>query len=128
VIVTTATTKVSIVIECFPQVVDGFVAGFSTSIEENTNFRLRFLNRLALYPGMSSMKKDLDDFPNCIEKPAMRVDLLLILRLEDEDDLNRNEIIWIIGLGKNELRCSIDGKLSCILEETRSAISYYVKS
>jgi hypothetical protein len=72
-------------------------------------------------------EKDLDRFPDCIEKPTMRVDLLLILCLEDENDLDRKKIVWVIGLGKNELWCGVDGKLSCVLEEkNKVSISFSV--
>ena len=47
----------------------------------------------------------------------MRVDLLLILCLENKDDLDRKKIVWIIRLGKNELWCSIDRKLGCVLDK-----------
>ena len=38
---TAATAEIRIIIKCFPQVVDRFVTGFSTSIEEDTHFRLK---------------------------------------------------------------------------------------
>lgn len=37
---TTAASKMSIVVECLPKVVDGFVAGFSTSVDKNAYFGL----------------------------------------------------------------------------------------
>jgi hypothetical protein len=50
-----------------------------------------------------------------VEEPAVRIDLLLVLGLENEDDLNWYEIVRIIALGKNQLRRSIHRQLSGIL-------------
>jgi hypothetical protein len=58
----------------------------------------------------------------------MRVDLLLIFCLEDEDDLDGKKIVWIIGLGKNKLRCGIDRKLSCVLEKKKYKVSISISA
>lgn len=34
-----------------------------------------------------------------VEQPSMRIDLLLVLRLDHEDNLDRNEVVGIIRLG-----------------------------
>lgn len=46
----------------------------------------------------------------------MGVDLLLVLRLEDKDDLDRNKVVRIVGLGQDELRGSINRKLRRVLQ------------
>lgn len=53
-----------------------------------------------------------------IEQPTMRVDLLLILSLENEDNLNRNQVQRVVGLGKDKLRCRVHRKLGRILTLT----------
>ena len=46
----------------------------------------------------------------------MRIDLLLVLGFDDEDDLNRNQVELVLaGGGKNELRLGVDGQLGSIL-------------
>ena len=45
----------------------------------------------------------------------MRVDLFLVLGLDDENDLNRNEIFIVILAWQDELWGRVDGELSRIL-------------
>jgi hypothetical protein len=52
---------------------------------------------------------------DCIEDPSVRVDLLLVLLLDDENDLHRDEVVGITALGNNELQGGIDRKLGGIL-------------
>ena len=49
----------------------------------------------------------------------MRVNLLLVLGLQHEDDLNRDKVVCVIGLGQHELRRRIDGELSSVLQRVR---------
>jgi hypothetical protein len=48
----------------------------------------------------------------------MRVDLLLVLGLDDENDLNGNEIFLIILAGQDELWGRIDGELRRVLRKS----------
>jgi hypothetical protein len=45
---------------------------------------------------------------NGIEDPAVRVNLLLILGFDDENDLDGYEVQWVVFLGKNKLRFCIN--------------------
>lgn len=38
----------------------------------------------------------------------MGVDLLLVLGLQDEDDLNRYQIVWVVLSWQHELWCRVD--------------------
>lgn len=58
---------------------------------------------------------DLQHLAYCIEEPTVRVDFFLILSLENKSELHWNEVIWIVALRKNKLRCRVDGKLGGIL-------------
>ena len=93
---TTASTEVRIVVEGLPQVVDGLAAGLRTGVDENTNFRLQHLT-------------------NGVEQPTVRVDLLLVLRLDDEDDLDWHEVVRIVTVRDDKLRCRINRQLCCVL-------------
>lgn len=53
---------------------------------------------------------------NRIEEPAMGVDLLLVFRLDDQDDLNGDQVKRVIALRKYKLGLSVDGKLSGVLK------------
>ena len=65
------------------------------------------------------MKKAyLEHFTNSIEEPSMGIDLLLVLGLQDEDDLDRHEVVRVIIGRQNQLRSSVDRKLRCILQNT----------
>lgn len=46
----------------------------------------------------------------------MRVDLLLIFRLEDKDDLDWEKVVGIIGLRQDELWGGVDRELGGVLE------------
>jgi hypothetical protein len=57
-----------------------------------------------------------------VEEPSVRVDLLLVLSLDDEDDLNRDQVRAIILLlGEDELGLSIDRELGGVLYDLMSA-------
>lgn len=56
-----------------------------------------------------------DHFTNGIEQPPMRVDFLLILRLQNQNNLNRDQIVLVIRLGKHQLRCGVYRQLGRIL-------------
>lgn len=46
----------------------------------------------------------------------MGVDLLLVFRLDDQDDLNGDQVKRVIALRKYKLGLSVDGKLSGVLK------------
>lgn len=46
----------------------------------------------------------------------MRVDLLLVLRFQDKDDLNWNQVIGVVFVRKNQLRRRVHGELSGVLQ------------
>ena len=52
---------------------------------------------------------------NGIEEPTMRIDLLLILGLQDKNDLNWDQIVGVILVGKDKLRCEVNGELGSVL-------------
>lgn len=68
---------------------------------------------------MGNQETYVERFADSIEEPTMRVDLLLILGLEHKDDLNRNQIVGVVGLGKNQLWCRVDRELSRVLHTYR---------
>lgn len=59
----------------------------------------------------------MEHFADCIEQPTMRVDLLLVLGLDDQNELNGNEIVRIFGLWENKSGRSINRQLSGVLGE-----------
>ena len=85
----TASAEVRVVVERLPQMVDSFVSRFGTSVDENANLGVH-------------------DLPKRIEEPAVRVDLLLVLRLDDEDELDGHEVVRVIRLRNDELRRGVD--------------------
>ena len=52
---------------------------------------------------------------NGIEEPMMRIDLLLILGLQDKNDLNRDQIVGVILVEKDKLRCEVNRELGSVL-------------
>ena len=58
----------------------------------------------------------LEKLANGVEEPSMRIDLLLVLGLQDEYDLHRYNVIGVVTVGKNELGRGIDGNLGGILK------------
>ena len=52
---------------------------------------------------MKSKVTNVEHFTDGIEDPAMRIDLLLVLGLDDQNNLYRNKVQRIIILRKNEL-------------------------
>lgn len=68
---TTRSSDSRVLVERFPQLVDGGPTGLRSNIEKDAD--VGFENR-----------------SESVEEPPMRVELLLVLLLENEDDLNRN--------------------------------------
>lgn len=73
----TGSSSIGIVAEFSPEMVESFVIRLGTGIKENTNFRLELS-------------------AESIEKPSVRIDLLLILLLENEDELNRDQLLLLL--------------------------------
>ena len=73
------------------------MAGLGTSVKEDTNFRLH--TRLNQTDTADKGKVYLEYPADSIEQPTMRIDLFLILGFDDENDLNRNEVLLVILLG-----------------------------
>ena len=48
----------------------------------------------------------------------MGVDLLLVLGLQDQDDLDRHEVVGVIANRQDKLRSGIDGKLCSVLRNS----------
>ena len=46
---------------------------------------------------------DLKHLANSVKQPAVRVDLLLVLRFDDEDDLHWHKVVRVIALRHHEL-------------------------
>ena len=91
-----APSEVGIVVECLPQVVDGFTPRFSTSIKKHADIRLSGGD---LRWGLISRRNSayLKHFSNSIEEPSMGVYLLLILGFQDENDLDGHEVVRIVA-------------------------------
>lgn len=66
---TARSADIGVDIECLPQVIDGRRAGHGTHIEQNADVGLQ-------------------DGAERVEEPAVRIDLLLILLLQAENDLH----------------------------------------
>ena len=45
----------------------------------------------------------------------MRIDLLLILGLQDKNDLNQDQIVGVILVEKDKLRCEVNRELGSVL-------------
>ena len=63
---------------------------------------------MELPPGLvpASSRTQIFGFKNAtegLEEPSVRVDLFLVLRLQDEDDLNGNQVVRIIAMRDNQL-------------------------
>jgi hypothetical protein len=84
---TTATSQVLVVIESLPQIIYRLVAGLGTSVNEDTNLRL-LDTTMRLDSGSHKAKTYLQHLANGVEEPSVRVDLLLVLGLENEDNLD----------------------------------------
>lgn len=84
----------------------------STRINEDTDLRLGERSDRAMHKLYNTHLKHLADG---IEEPAVRVDLLLILCLDNEDDGHRDEVSMIITVRENELWRRINGKLGRVL-------------
>ena len=67
--------------------------------------------------GLAFRRKDahLKHFAYSIKKPSMGIDLLLVLGLQDQDDLNRHEVVGVLANRQNQLRSGINRKLCGIL-------------
>ena len=103
---TTASAKVRVVVKGLPQVVDRLAGGLSTRIDENTNLGLR--RGLRAGRSIKSLTTHLKHAANGIEQPSVRVDLFLVLSLDDQNDLDRNEVVGVLALWYHQLRRGID--------------------
>ena len=52
----------------------------------------------------------------------MAVDLLLILRLQDQNNLHRHQVVGVIIMRDDELGRSIDGQLGGVLEDMSNSL------
>ena len=65
----------------------------------------------AAFKAWKNIKPKITNFKhsaNGIEDPAVRVDLLLVLGFDNENDLDGYEVRWVVFLGKNKLRFRIN--------------------
>ena len=103
---TTASAEMGIVVESLPQIVDGLAAGLRTRVDEDTDF--------GLFEGSDAGRHQatktsyLEHLADSIEQPAVRVNLLLVLRLDDEDNLDRDEVVRVVAMGDHQLWGGID--------------------
>ncbi len=58
-----------------------------------------------------------------IEQPPVRVDLLLVLRLDNQDDLNGHEVIGVLSMRDDKLGRGVHGKLGCVLQRMSAAVT-----
>lgn len=103
----TASTKVGVVVERLPEVVDGLAPRLGTRVNKNTYFRLAN-SQTRPQRLRSGAITNLKHAADGIEQPPVRVDLLLILRLDDQDYLDRHEVVRVVTMGNDELGCSIN--------------------
>ena len=68
------------------------------------------------------MGTDFKHLANGVKEPTVRIDLLLVLCLNDEDDGHRYEVSVVITMRKDELWRRIDGQLGCVLEERQPSV------
>jgi hypothetical protein len=87
----TSASNVGVSIKSLPKMVERGSARTSTDIEQDADV------------GIESLAK-------CVEEPSMRVELTLVLLLETEDHLARNNTL----LSALELKIGIEGDLSCV--------------
>ena len=103
---TAASTKVGVVVEGLPQVVNGLAAGLRARVNEDTDLGLlRMSNTERRQVTITSYLKHLAD---SVEQPAVRVDLLLVLRLDDKDNLDRYEVVGVVAMGDDQLWGGVD--------------------
>lgn len=62
-------------------------------------------------------KTHVQHFPDGVEKPPVTVDLLLVLRLEDEYNLNWNKIVRIVSVRLDKRHRWVNGQLSRVLDQ-----------
>ena len=115
----TASTKVGVVVERLPEVVDGLAPRLGTRVNKNTYFRLAN-SQTRPQRLRSGAITNLKHAADGIEQPPVRVDLLLILRLDDQDDLDGNEVVGIVAMRHHQLRCRIDRELGRVLRDSVS--------
>ena len=60
-----------------------------------------------------------------IEEPAVRIDLLLVFCLDNEDNLDGYQIVWIVSMWKDKLGRSIDRELRGVLQENKRQSTIY---
>ena len=64
----------------------------------------------------------LQDTADGVEQPSMRVNLLLVLRLEDKDDLHRHQVVGVFSMGEDECWCGVDRDLCCVLKDVGNGL------
>ena len=94
---TAASTKVLVVVEGLPQGEKGLVTGFSTGVEQDTDF------------GVENAAKG-------VEEPSVGVDLLAVLLFQAEHHLHRRQSRRAIVNGANELLIGRNRQLGGVLE------------
>lgn len=78
--------------------------------------------------GECSLETYVENFPNRVEQPSVRVDLFLVLCLQNEYDLNRNQVVGIILVRQDEGGRRINGYLGRILivdRKTAASVRYH---
>ena len=106
---TTASTEIGIVVERFPQVINGLASWLGTGIDEDAYLRLQHL-------------------ADGIEQPTMGVDLLLIFSLDDQDELDGNKVVGIFSVWEDKSRCGVHRELSSVLTKISAPVTSHEKT
>ena len=83
-----APAKIGVVVECLPQVVDRLAPRLRARINQDTDLGL-FLESMQVQLTQGRDCAHLKHLTNSVEQPTMGVDLLLVLRLDHQDNLDR---------------------------------------
>ena len=83
-----------------------------TGINEDTDLGLWESSKQVFY---RRQKTYFEHLANGVEEPTVRVNLLLVLSLNDQDDLTRDQVVGVIGMWENKGRGSIHRQLGGIL-------------
>src|SRR6266436_2347336 len=121
---TAATSQVLVVVESFPKIINRLVTWLGTSIDEHTDLRLCYTT-IRLCAVSNKAKIHLQHIANSVEEPAVRVDFLLVLCLENENDLDRHQVIRIVWVRKDKLGRGIDRELCGVLYENKFQNTIY---
>lgn len=89
------------------------MAWLGTGINEDADLGLRQSSDQATHGVQNTHLKYL---ANGVEEPTVRINLLLILRLDDEDNRHRDEVSMVVTVRKDELWRRINGQLGCVLK------------